>query len=179
MDMFAPLSTFPTTVILFFLAAAIMAYVTASHIPQNTAPERLVIWIGDGSAILAVILSVAMILDGFGIGGGFLAATTPVCTLANRPRLTRAEYRAELAVSRIRRAAVLARAERIQRNAELAQLTTEPEIVELASGRHGVIIPATGDLQAGFKDYASADIFRIRWLERARKMRDLYPRSLA
>jgi len=129
-----------------------------------------------GFLFLSMLAIGAMILDGFGIGNGFFMATTPVCVLANRPRLTASELRVERAASRIRRAAHNARIARKRNTRETILDGMEPEVIQTASGTFAVVT-SRGTLYMGFADYASADIFRIRLMKRQRKASQL-PRKL-
>ena len=108
------------------------------------------------------------------VDAAILGATSPVCVMAGRPRLSRSDMRAERMAAKIRRKARKARA--VRDNTELDLGLPEPVITDTGDGfiltipEHGVIMPA-------FADYVSADVFRIRYMERARKL-DRFPRKI-
>ena len=84
--------------------------------------------------------------------------------MANCPRLTRAELRAEQAQARIRRQAIIAReklAESRRRN-----VRKEPVISETLHGNFVVVVK---EMVVGFENYEAADKFRIRYISRMNK----------
>jgi len=155
--------TFPTYTIILILAAVML-----SRLADRKDSPRLAFL-----ALASLFAGMGFILIQLGMEiQAFLSATTPVCTLAMRPRLTRKEYRAELSASRVRRAARAARAAKAKAIREKVESTAEPTIHQLPSGTW-VIVTSKGTLHMGFADYPSADAFRIRYMEKARKATSL------
>lgn len=107
---------------------------------------------------------------------GIFAATSPVCVMANRPRLTRSEMRAERLAARIRREARRARQVR-DTNTNLDPKLPEPIITDTGDGSYVITLPDHGVIVPAFADYASADLFRIRYMERT-KILDRFPRRI-